>query len=74
MDIVRLDGGCLEHMRGKMRNDREVAMEAVKNNGFAFLCVGYKLKGDRELLLTAIKHDDEFCRYVVEKIEDPKKL
>ncbi|NQU64008.1 MAG: DUF4116 domain-containing protein [SAR324 cluster bacterium] len=41
-----------------MKNDYEIALEVVKQNGFAFNHLSEELKKNKEIALTALKSSD----------------
>ena len=54
LKAVKQNGLFLHCARAELKGDREIVMEAVKQNGFA-LCASAALKGDREIGMEAVK-------------------
>ena len=54
----------------KYRSDREIAMAAVKNNGYNLYYVSEELTDDKELVLLAVKYDGECLSFASDRLRD----
>ncbi|MDP6781324.1 MAG: DUF4116 domain-containing protein, partial [Alphaproteobacteria bacterium] len=57
-----------------LRADREVVLEAVRQNGEALWYAAKSLQADREVVLEAVKENAKVFEYAAEELQKDKKL
>ena len=57
-----------------MREDREIVLEAVKNDGSALKYASENLKEDREIVLEAVKNDGSALEYASENLKEDREI
>lgn len=55
-----------------MKNDKEIVLEAVKNEGNAFQYAGEELRNDKEIVLEAINQNGSYLLYAGERMQNDK--
>ena len=68
---MKIHGWTLEFASRDLQNDREIVLEAVKNNGWALQNALEDLKNDRVIVLKAVKINGYALQY--DASEDLKK-
>ena len=54
----------------EIRNNREIVMEAVKNNGYEIQYASNDLKNDKDLVITALKENKMAFAYIGKDIKE----
>lgn len=57
--------GCAS---SEFRGDKEIVLEAIKQNGFLLGCASEELRGDKEVVLEAIKQDGYFLELASDEL------
>jgi len=52
-----------------LEHDREMVLEAVRANGYAFQFASYELKNDREFILAAVRQNASALGWVSEEMQ-----
>lgn len=57
----------LSNMQDRLKKDKDVALEAVKNYVYAINYINDKFKDDKEVILEAVKYDGYSIEYAIKK-------
>jgi hypothetical protein len=60
----------LRHAAEHLRGDREIVLEAVRQNGYALDVAAEHLKGDREIVLEAVRQNGYALAYAAAYLRD----
>ena len=76
MQILKLKqwGGYLEDALEELKNDKEVVMEAVRDEWRALEYASEELRGDKELVMEAVRNDGRALEYASEELRGDKEL
>ena len=57
-----------------MKDNKDVVLQAVKNNGIALMCASARLKDDKEVVLQAMNKDGCALQYASVRLRDDKEV
>ena len=66
--------GALEHASDALKDDREIVLEAVKQNWLALEYASAALKDDREIVLEAVKQDGSALRFASAVLKNDREI
>lgn len=74
MKVISVDDCAYEHAPDALRDDKDIALHAVRKNSFSLRHVSKRLIDDYEIILAALKADEEFPQALIgmssERIQD----
>jgi hypothetical protein len=71
---VTIDGNDLQNLLLEMRDDREVVMAAVMENGPALFFASDRLKDDREIVMFAVRQNGYMLRHASDRLKDDREI
>jgi hypothetical protein len=71
---VTIDGNDLQNLLLEMRDDREVVMAAVMQNGPALFFASDRLKDDRELVMAAVTENGNALFFASDRLKDDREI
>ena len=74
MMLVKLDYNGLQFASEKLRNDKEVVREAIKQNGYTIRYASEELKNDKEVVLEAVKQNGKALLYASKELRNDKEV
>lgn len=73
LDVVR-EGTYIEFASPELRDDKELILEAVKNDGINLCWASDRLKNDKEIVLTAVEYDGKSLEFASDELKDDKEF
>jgi len=64
----------LKNASDTLKNDKDIVLEAIKNNGYSLEYASDRLKNDREIVLEAIKTDFWALKYASDTLKNDKEI
>jgi Domain of unknown function (DUF4116) len=71
---VGIDGFLLESLNDQYRQDQNIVMTAVNQNGNALQYASNDLKNDKEIVMTAVQQDGYALRYASNDLKNDKEI
>jgi hypothetical protein len=60
----------LDFASDQLKNDKDVVLEAVKQNDYALYYASEQLKNDKDIVLEAVKQDGDAIRYASDELQN----
>ena len=73
-DVVRQEGGALQHAAEALKADREVVLAAVRQNGHAIRFVAPEFQDDREVVLAAVQQNGRALEHAAEALKADREV
>lgn len=70
--LLKQYGRALQFASEKLRNDKDVVLEAVKQDGRALRFASENLRNDKDVVLEAIKQDEWALQFASEELRNDK--
>lgn len=67
---TKRNGSPLQFASDRLKNDKEIVLEAVKANGYALQFASDELKSDKEIVLKAVKESGYALKYASDELKN----
>ena len=67
--VLRQPSAPKSNTREKLKRDREVVLEAVKQDGYALRFASEELRGDRDVVMEAVKQNGDALQYASQELQ-----